>query len=144
MTDELDVLEPQGTEVTYRGERLVIQPLAVGMLPKFVRLARPVIDVLMDAKLDEAAVGADVDVLMDLIGEHGDKCFDAAALVTGRPREWIEGGPIDEFFALAQAVIQVNRDFFTRKLAPLLAARAKPSDGTGQTVCSSSSTTATH
>lgn len=143
-SDDLEVLEPAPTEVSYRGERLEIQPLTIGQLPKFVRIARPVIDMLLDADLDSLAAGADVDLMMDLIDKHGEKVFDAAALITGKPRDWIEGGDPAEFIALALKFVEVNRDFFTRKLAPLLAARAKPSSGDGETVSSSSSNTVTH
>lgn len=142
--DDLDVLEAPASVVVYQGESLQLQPLTIGQLPKFVRIARPVINALLETDLDKLADGADVDVLLDLIDQHGDKVFEAAALVTGKPRDWLEAGDIAEFITLAQAVVTVNRDFFTRKLAPLLAGRAKPSSGNGQTPSNSSSSAATH
>ena len=142
--DELEVLEAAPSVVVYQGEQLHLQPLTIGQLPKFVRIARPVIDALLNADLDKLAEGADVDLLLDLIDQHGDKVFEAAALVTGRPRDWLEAGDIAEFIALAQAIVAVNRDFFTRKLAPLLAGRAKPSSGNGPTPSNSSSSAVTH
>lgn len=140
---ELDVLEPQAREVTYRGERLEIQPLAIGVLPKFVRLTRPVIDALLNSSEEALQDGGDVDLLLDLVGEHGEACFEAAALVTGKPVDWICGGDLAEFAQLATAVLEVNRDFFTQRLAPLLAARASKSSGSGPTPSSSSSSTGT-
>lgn len=143
-SDELEVLEATPSVVEYQGQRLELQPLTIGQLPKFVRIARPVINALLDTDLDKLAEGADVDLLLDLIDQHGDKVFDAAAMVTGKPRDWLEAGDIAEFIALAQAIVAVNRDFFTRKLAPLLAGRAKPSSGNGPTASSSLSATGTH
>lgn len=142
--EELDVLEPQGNAVTYLGERLEIKPLTIGQLPKFVRIARPVIDALLDANLEDMAAGGDVALVMDMIDKHSDQVFEAAALVTGRDRAWLESGDPAEFIELASTVVAVNRDFFTQKLAPLLAARARKSNGIGPTASSSSSDAVTH
>ena len=143
MIDQLEILEPQAKAVEYRGERLEIRPLTIGMLPKFVRLARPVIDALIDADLAQLQDGDELDVLLDLVVDHGEASFAAAALVTAKPQAWIESGDPAEFIALATAVFEVNRDFFIRKLAPLLGGRAKPSAGTGVMPSNSSSSTAT-
>ena len=144
MSDDLAVLDPASTAVDYVGERLEIKPLTIGQLPKLVRLARPLIDGLMDSDFDKLTDGAEIGPLLDLLDQHSEGVFDAAALVTGRDREWIESGNPAEFVQLVRTVIEVNRDFFTRKLAPLLAARAKPSNGDGQTASNSSSSAATH
>ena len=143
MTGALDVLEPEARAVQYQGERLEIQPLTIGMLPKFVRLARPVIDALIDADLAQLRDGDELDVLLDLVVDHGEASFAAAALVTGKPQAWIESGDPAEFVELATAIFEVNRDFFIQKLAPLLAGRARPSPGSGAMPSSSSSSTAT-
>ena len=144
MTGALDVLEPEARAVQYQGERLEIGPLTIGMLPKFVRLARPVIDALIDADLAQLQDGEELDVLLDLVVDHGEASFAAAALVTAKPQAWIESGDPAEFVELATAIFEVNRDFFTRRLAPLLAGRAKPSTGTGATPSSASSAPDTH
>ena len=143
MIDQLEILEPQAKAVEYRGERLEIQPLTIGMLPKFVRLARPVIDALLEADLAQSPAGAEVDLLLEVIGDHGEAVIAAAALVTAKPQAWIEAGDPAEFVELATAIFEVNRDFFIRKLAPLLAGRAKPSPGSGVMPSNSSSSTAT-
>jgi hypothetical protein len=144
VTGALDVLEPEARAIEYQGERLEIRPLTIGMLPKFVRLARPIIDALVDADLAQLQDGDELDVLLDLVVDHGEASLAAAALVTGKPQAWIESGDLAEFIALATAVFEVNRDFFTRKLAPLLAGRARPSVGTGATPSSASSAPGTH
>ena len=144
MTDALAVLEPEARVVEYQGERLEIRPLTIGMLPRFVRLARPVIDALLEADLEQSPAGAEVDLLLEVIGNHGEAVIAAAALVTAKPQDWIEAGDPAEFLQLAMAIFEVNRDFFIQRLAPLLAARARPSVGTGATPSSSSSATGTH
>ncbi|MGH8075624.1 MAG: DUF6631 family protein [Lysobacter sp.] len=145
MTDDLQVLEPSGSSVTYLGTALEIKPLTVGQLPRMVRVARPVIDsVLALESLPDEDTGALVDFVLDMVDRHGEAMFEAAAIATGRDREWIERGDIGEFIDLAKVVFEVNRDFFVRKLGPLLADRAKGRSGAGLTSSSSSSSAATH
>lgn len=143
MTDDLDVLEPTGSSVTYLGEALTIRPLAVGCVPRLVRTCRPVIDTVMalDAIPDENDP-AIVNLMLDLIEKHGERVFEAAAICIDKPADWVARGGIDEFVVLARKVIEVNRDFFVQKLAPLLGGRAAAvakalSNGGGPTPSSS-------
>ncbi|MBE2235860.1 MAG: hypothetical protein IAE85_20385, partial [Anaerolinea sp.] len=53
--DDLDTLDPQPAVVQFRGERLEIRPLTVGQLPRFARLAKPIIAGLLDSALDDSA-----------------------------------------------------------------------------------------
>lgn len=147
MTDAMDVLDPGAAVVEYRGERLEIQPLTIGQLPKLVRMAKPLIDALLATDdleaLTSAAGGAGVDddgleLLLALVGDHGDTVYEAAAHCVARPAEWVARGDVAEFVALAAAIVRVNRDFFTRRLAPLLASRpAAVASGGGKTASSS-------
>lgn len=142
MTDDLDILDPAPAAVTYRGERLEIRPLQVGQLPALVRSARPVLDAITAADtLPEAGDPALVPLLLDLVENHGERVFEAAALCIDRPVDWVAKGQLDEFVTLASTVIEVNRDFFVRRLGPLLAGRAAgasaPVSGAGPTASSS-------
>lgn len=146
MSDALDVLEPQARSVSFRGEGLEIRPLTVGQLPRLVRVARPVIDALFSQHAapempneGEPVDHDTLDLMLDLIGNHGDAVFQAAAIAIGREPEWVAEGDLAEFAELATAVIEVNRDFFVRKLAPLLGGRAAipASNGDGPTASSS-------
>jgi hypothetical protein len=147
MDQSLDVLEPAGSSVQYHGERLDIRPLVIGQLPRLVRAARPVIDaVLALEELPDENSGEMVTLLLDLIEKHDRQVFEAAAICTGKTAEWMEGGQLDEFVILCKTVFEVNRDFFARKLAPLLGGRAGSiagSLGGGKTPSSSSSSTGT-
>jgi hypothetical protein len=143
MTDGLEVLAPSGASVMYRGEQLSILPIEVGVIPGIVRVARPVIDALFDQPQLPASGSADeLSMLLTMIGEHGDGVFAAVALCTGRDEVWIRKGDAAEFYELAKTVLQVNRDFFIRRLAPLLGGRAAElagllSSGAGQTPANS-------
>ena len=152
MADDLEVLAPASVQVTVRGELLDIQPLTVGHLPALVRLARPVIDALMalDADTLDALAAADASqvlagdndalaMLMGLVGDHGEALIEATAWCIDRKPEWVRRADLVDFITLVQAVIGVNRDFFTQRLAPLLASRggATRANGAGPTLSSS-------
>lgn len=146
MSDDLDVLDPAGSSITFRGESVEIRPIPVGALPKLVRTARPVIDrlVALEAIPEEGDDVAVAMLVLDLLEQHGECVFAAAAICTGRDQEWLEGGDVDEFVALAFRVFEVNRDFFVQRLAPLLArVVGGKTTGAGPTPSSSSSSAAT-
>jgi hypothetical protein len=74
-----------------------------------------------------------IDLLVDLIGTHGEELYEGVAICVDKDAAWIADGELDEFVALASKVFEVNRDFFARRLAPLLVAgraeSATPGDG---------------
>lgn len=142
MIDELEVLEPSGTTVSFRGERLEIRPLTVDKLAIIVRTARPVLTALFAFEEQVADADADValDCLLTLLEEHSDGAAAVIAIAVGRDQAHIAGGELPEFMELAQAVIEVNRDFFGRLLASLQGGRAaRRTSGAGPTRSSSSS-----
>jgi len=133
--------------VVFRGERLEIRPFTIVQLGEFVRLAKPLIDLVMDAQRDLDGDGAIVDLIVEAVAEHTASAIQAAALVTRQPAEWIGEGDPAEFLLLAQAIYRINRRFFTERLRPVLAellpALGGAFAGVGRTVSSSSSSTAT-
>lgn len=145
--DAMEVIAPVTNALDYRGERLEIWPLTVGAVPGIVRLARPVIDAVLNLQtVPEEGSEELVELVLDLIDQHGEALFGAVALAVGREREWIEGGDLGEFVELCQALVSVNRDFFVQRLLPMFRERGQASggNGTGPTASSSSSSAATH
>lgn len=140
MSDELEVLEPAGSSVQYRGEAIEVRPLEVGQVPQLVRKCRAAVNVVlaMDSLPDSNGLGF-LDLLMDLMGTHGEELYEGVAICVGKEPAWIAKGNLDEFFVLAMVVFEVNRDFFVRRLAPLLGAGRKspPASGSGPTPSSS-------
>lgn len=142
-SDGLDVLAPSGASVTYRGEDIAVSPIKIGAIPAIVRSARPVIDALFDNGGVPASGSTDeLSLLLTLIGDHGDGVFAAVALCIDRDEAWVRKGDAAEFYELAKTILQVNRDFFIRRLAPLLGGRAAElasllSSGDGKTPSSS-------
>lgn len=134
MTLETFVPEPVVVEIA--GESLEIAPLKVGELPAFIRAIRPFAQHLTE----------EVDWLA-LFGERGDDLVHALAVSVRRPREWVAARELDEAIRLAEAVFEVNADFFIQRLAPILARVANKVETvvtkTGARYSSASSHTAT-
>ncbi|PRH82634.1 hypothetical protein [Arenimonas caeni] len=140
MSDELEVLEPAGSSVQYRGEAIEVRPLEIGQVPQLVRKCRGAVNVVlaMDSLPDTNELGF-LDLVMDLVGSHGEELYEGVAICVGREPGWVAKGNLDEFVVLATAVFEVNRDFFVQRLAPLLGAGRKspPASGDGPTPSSS-------
>lgn len=148
--DDLEVLAAASTSASYRGTQVCLEPVSIGRLPALVRVVRPMLASAQAIATAPSAAGGDAvaitdamdiditfDLLLGLIEDHADGLFEAVALLTGRDVEWIRGGDPAEFIELALAAVEVNRDFFTKRIAPLLGGRVKASLGVGQTPSSS-------
>lgn len=106
------VAEP-GVYVTAAGERVEVAPLKVRQLPAFARAVAPLLSEMAgrrDGLLDVAA----------LVALHGERLAQAVAVATSRPEAWVGDMEADDFVRLVALVIEVNGDFFVRRLAPAL------------------------
>lgn len=134
--DDLNALVPPAVTLTVGGESIAITPLRIGELPAFTRAIAPAAAEFRREGLDWLA----------LFGLHGEAILTALAVATRKPREWIEGLAADEAILLAATVIEVNSDFFARRVLPKVeAAMAKvpATAAAGSTSSSGSSATAT-
>lgn len=121
-SDEMEVLAPASASVSYGDEVIAVQPMAIGVIPLVVRELRPVINAVRSGSGDVGALELEINagLIMDLVVDHADALFTAVALCVGRPREEIVAGNPAEFVELTLKIVEVNRDFFTQRIAPLL------------------------
>lgn len=135
--DDLNALVPPSASLTVGGETLAVSPLRIGELPAFTRAIAPAVAEFRRDSIDWLA----------LFGLHGEAILTALAVATRKPRAWIESLAADEAILLAATVIEVNSDFFARRVLPKVeAAMAKVPAATaaaGSTSPSDSSATAT-
>lgn len=108
MGDTYEALPPVANTIVIGGEAIDLTPIKVGELPAFSRAIQSVVAGLSDSQPDWIL----------LISEHGDAVIDAVAIATRRPREWVAGLDLDDAVSLADAVFEVNADFFIRRLLP--------------------------
>ncbi len=105
----LDALPAVPVSIDIGGETVDLTPLKVGELPAFVRAIRPFAQ----------HITSDVDWLA-LFGERGDDAVIALSVAVRRPREWVADLPLDAAIRMAEAVFEVNADFFIRQVTPAL------------------------
>ena len=109
MDNPFAALPPVPTSLVIGGESLELTPLKVGELPAFARAVQPVVDSL--------SVSND---WMALLAKHGEAVIAAVAIASRRPAAWVAGLELDEAVRLADAVFEVNADFFIRRLLPVI------------------------
>jgi len=105
--DTFAALPPVPVSVDIAGEHLDLSPLKVGEVPAFARAVQPI----------AASLSASPDWLA-ILAEHGEAVIAAIAIATRRPVDWVAGLDLDVAVRLAEAVFEVNADFFIRRLLP--------------------------
>lgn len=131
--DDVTVLAPASTVVPYQGDRIVVAPLRVGVIPQVIRELRPIIARVRPEGGDAGAFEIDIsmDLLLDLLEHNAGNLFAAAGLCVGATEEYIAQGDPSELLALLIAIVEVNRDFFTRHVAPHLGSLGAQRRGAG-------------
>ncbi len=127
-SDDADVLTVPTRTVGFRGKALVLGPLKLRQIGPFITAARTIIARVSVAAglLGEAQplqVGA---VILDLFEQDAGSLADALAIASGEDAAFIADGSLDEVTALVEAVVAVNKDFFSQRLPALLAKAAVP------------------
>ncbi len=118
---ESSVLAPASVEVAFRGETLTISPIKIGQIPGVLKCVRPILGAISKLSSSPVEGGGGVEIdLLQLVEENGETLIEACAIATGQKIDYIAGADVDEFVQLAKAVIEVNSDFFAKRVAPLL------------------------
>ena len=106
---ELDTLIPQPISVNIGDDTLMLTPVTIGEIPRLLRVIRPFTGALL----------TDPDWLQ-ILSEHGDAVLEALAICARKPRSWIDALALDDAVRLFEAVFEVNADFFSQRVAPLI------------------------
>lgn len=138
---DLDVLYPNGIEVKAGGETITVLPIKFGKVPQASKLVAPISKQIAAAiKQDGERTVLDTALLfVDLLASSGEELLAALGFFVGKPREWFDTLDNDEGLALMNAVFQVNKDFFTRRVLPLFAPATPADQPTGANSSQSSS-----
>lgn len=107
---DLDALPPLPQVLVLAGITLEITPIRVGEIPALLAAIRP---------FAHRLAAGDPDGL-ELLAEHGDALLDAVAVASRQPRVWVDGLALDEALRLATFLFEVNADFFTRQVLPVI------------------------
>lgn len=110
-TNEITTLFPQGKEVTLKGEKFLVMPFGFGQFPKVLSLMKRLKDPAEGSQLTLATLGT-------MLADNADVVVEFSTLATKKPASFFEDVPMDEGVALVQAIIEVNADFFVKRLQP--------------------------
>lgn len=144
----LDQVFPATREVAVAGRTVVVAPLRMGQLAQVLPLLgqlQPAIE--RHVRLGAAADGSPLALIAwgPLLAEAGAAVLELTRLAAGLTRDdWSDLLP-DDALRLAAAVVEVNGDFFARRVAPALteATRAVRALSTGPAPSTPSSAPAT-
>lgn len=116
------------------GRRVEVSPLRVRELPAFLAAVKPI----------AAELSAGVE-LVDLLADQAEAIIAAVAIGARVERAWLDELLPDDLVALAGAVLEVNADFFARRVLPAMTERMTglAASLAGRTSSSASSATAT-
>lgn len=107
--DPMTVLPPVSVEIRVAEQTIALTPLVLGELPAFAKAIQPF----------TADLAIEPDWLR-LLASHGDSMIEAMSIASRQSREWIAGLALDEAICLAQALFEVNADFFIQRVVPKL------------------------
>ena len=111
MSDELQIITPPETTVMFMGEEVKVTPVRMGNLQDFTTAVRPIAGDLMEAFNGSGDMITTIEL-------HTDRMILAVHFGTGVPVEKLKAAMPDEFLALTAAVVEINMDFFVRRLLP--------------------------
>lgn len=100
-------------QITIDGEIITIAPVKVGDLPAFLAAVEPVAAEL---------AGGDI---AGAIMRRAENIIAATAIGAGVQRAWLEEQTPDVLAELAAGVLEVNADFFVRRVLPVIQASAE-------------------
>lgn len=101
-------------EVQVGDETLTLRPFTVGQLPAVTRHLTAI----------ASSISLDNINLPELLAEGGEDALAIMALACKRPRAWFDGiYEWDKAVEILAAIIELNREQFTKKVAPVLQAQ---------------------
>ena len=103
----LETFTPKDLAVEAGGKRLSIVPLRVRDLAGFARAIDPAMPLILAERYQAA------------VAHHGPAMIAAVAIGAHQDEDWVADLPPDEFLRLAAAVLEVNLDFFARRVLPV-------------------------
>lgn len=125
--DDLTVLFPN-KDFILGDETLVVRPFSFGDFPKVIKLIADFAELFMNAPELKASVedgniaidGKTVEFIVELLEKGGDNVFSMISLSSGLDMQEVKALDPATGIELAYMVYEVNRDFFTKRLLPVV------------------------
>jgi hypothetical protein len=139
MSNEMEILFPEGKTLTIGGEEITIKPLTFGQVPKASKMVAPIIKAMAKSELAGDSVMDMAGNWADILAIGGDDLLNLIGWAIGKDRAWFDTIQMDDGVELVKSVIEVNSDFFTKKVLSRLNLSIPASPDSGATSSPSSS-----
>jgi hypothetical protein len=121
---DLEILTPTATEIVLQGETISVKQFKFMQFSKVAKIVQKMKVKLgdLDVKIETDTEGnksLDLDYIK-LVAECGDEIKDLCILVTGKDSAFIDTIEGDEGIALLTTIFEVNMDFFSQKILPMV------------------------
>lgn len=113
-TDDLTKVIPQTTSRTYNGITIQIAPFKIGKLQRVLSAVQPISHMLMNRQPDQQIDTGSLFLL------YADDCLTLLEVLADQSREWVNELEQDEAFDLFSRLLEVNIDFFIRRVLPIM------------------------
>jgi hypothetical protein len=132
--NDLDILFPKGKDVQVGDSVITVLPFTFGMLPKIAEHVAPILRILVSAGFAEISTKGEGDDVMqtltlsptwmfnflDIMAGSGERVLDFLAVALKIDRDFVDKLTPEEGISLIKAVIEVNADYFSKKVLPIL------------------------
>jgi hypothetical protein len=105
---DLASLTPQAKRITVAGREFALLPIKMGQLAAFSAAVMPIAPFVLSGRIMEAAT------------DHYAAMQAALAIAAKAEPEWLDDLSPEDFLELVAAVVEVNGDFFARRLTPII------------------------
>ncbi len=138
---EIDVLFPDGKTLTIGGDEITIKPLTFGQIPKASKMIAPIIKAMSSAELGGQSLLDLAGNWVEIMAVGGEDLMSLIGWAIGKDRAWFDALGMDYGILLVKTVIEVNSDFFTKRVMPMLP-QVSPDSGATSSPSSSAPDTA--
>lgn len=107
---DIDTLLPD-RNIEVAGEQIIVRPYKFAQLPQASAIVAKYMNMFQAGQQPD---------LVALLTEGGEDIFKLMCLATNKDRKWLDTLEAEDGINLLAVVVEVNYDFFTRKLSPLL------------------------
>ena len=119
MTNQLEVLFPTGKTITISNRTFSIIPFKFGQLPKIIKAISKAQTTVQQLELSGDKVAQQA-AMITVLSECGTDLISLLADILDVDQSFIEELEMDEAVELLSAFFEVNADFFTKRVVPLL------------------------
>lgn len=107
------IFETKSRDVQVGENTVTVTPIKMGNLQAFTQAIKPIASDVLDAMEGSGD-------LLTTIELHGERMIEAVRIGTGIERQRLDEMLPDDFVRLASAVVEVNADFFIKRLLPAM------------------------